>query len=1062
MTEHQLKEVWPGSAEAYQDYILPLVSRTFALTIPQLPGALHKVVANAYLLCRIADTIEDDAALPAADKRRYEEAFVDVVNGRADAAALAAELAPKLSLETIEAERHLMRELPLVIQVLRSFNRPQQNAIERCVTVMSRGMHRFQQAAATDGGLNGLATQRDMDSYCYYVAGVVGEMLTELFCDFDPAIAARREQMLHLGVSFGQALQMTNILKDQWEDRARGACWLPREVFQRHGLDLGQLQPGQYTPAYGAALTELLGVANAHLRNALEYTLLIPAEHVGIRKFCLWATGLAVLTLKNIQRKPDFTGGGEIKVSRGAVARTIMVTNVSVKRDALLRRLFDFAWRDLPTTKLGPEWEPLPAAEGAGWTPALAFAGAGAHFEAVSGARVSNRFEFRGPLGEGLSQPLPAGPAPTPVPAPPTANPLDGAIDRASQALMAMQQPDGHWCFEFETDCTISAEYILMMHFLDEIDEVLQGKLANYIRSKQRFDAHGGGWPLYQDGAMDLSCTVKSYYALKAAGDSADAPHMKHAREVILAHGGAAKSNVFTRILLAMFEQVPWRAAPYVPVEIMLFPKWMPFHLDKVSYWARSTMVPLFILCSLKAKAKNPRKISVRELFVTPPEEEQHYFATGGFVNKLFLVLDKVGRACDPLIPKSIRMKAVRRAEQWFLPRMNGEDGLGGIFPPMVNALEAMDLLGYPKDHPVRATCLKSLQKLIVDRGDGTAFCQPCVSPLWDTGWAAMALLKSSKDEQTQASVDRALEWLAPRQVLDIKGDWAVQAPDLPPGGWAFQYANAYYPDLDDTAMVAGLMHVAGKDPKRGPKYAERLERAADWLVGMQSDNGGFAAFDRNNTHYHINYIPFADHGAMLDPPTEDVSGRVLACLGVLNREQDRDAIRRCITYLRQVQKPDGSYWGRWGTNYIYGTWSVLAGLALVGEDLSQPWIRKSIDYLKNTQHADGGWGETNDSFEKPELSGTNGGVSTAHSTAWALLGLMAAGEHQSEAVRRGIQWLLDDQQEAGEHLAGLWHHPSYNAPGFPRVFYLKYHGYTAYFPLWALTRYRQLTSRKA
>jgi squalene-hopene/tetraprenyl-beta-curcumene cyclase len=636
---------------------------------------------------------------------------------------------------------------------------------------------------------------------------------------------------------------------------------------------------------------------------------------------------------------------------------------------------------------------------------------------------------------------------------------IDQAIDRARRALMARQRADGHWCFEFETDCTISSEYILMMHFIDEIDDVLQEKLARYIRLKQRLDTHGG-WPLYHDGALDMSCTVKAYYALKAAGDSPDAPHMQRAREAILARGGAAKSNVFTRILLAMFGQVPWRAAPYVPVEIMLFPRWAPFHLDKVSYWARSTMVPLFILCSMKAKAKNPRNISIAELFVTPPEQERHYFNTTTFVSKLFLVLDKLGRACDPLIPTALRRKAIQRAEAWFLPRMNGEDGLGGIFPPMVNALEAMDLLGYAKDDPLRTTCLKSLQKLIVHRDDGTAFCQPCVSPVWDTGWAAFALLRASPDEATQDAVTRAMEWLAPLQELELKGDWAEQAPDLAPGGWAFQYANAYYPDLDDTAVVAGLLHVAVRGTPREGVYRDRIERAADWLIGMQSDNGGFAAFDRNNTHYHINEIPFADHGAMLDPPTEDVSGRVLAFLGVLGRPQDKPAIDRCLTYLRGAQLPDGSYWGRWGTNYIYGTWSVLAGLALIGEDMQQPWIRRSVDWLLAKQHADGGWGETNDSYFDPELRGTNSSVSTPHSTAWALLGLFAAGEHASDAARRGIEWLLDHQQAQGDQEADLWYHPSFNAPGFPRVFFLKYHGYTAYFPLWALTRYRQLMAR--
>jgi len=660
-------------------------------------------------------------------------------------------------------------------------------------------------------------------------------------------------------------------------------------------------------------------------------------------------------------------------------------------------------------------------------------------------------------MSEVFTSTLDTAPPPTPQPPYDDARRIDQAIERARLALIARQRDDGHWCFEFETDCTISSEYILMMHFIDEIDEVLQEKLARYIRLKQRLDTHGG-WPLYHDGELDLSCSVKAYYALKAAGDSPYAAHMQRAREAILAKGGAAKSNVFTRILLAMFGQVPWRAAPYVPVEIMLFPRWAPFHLDTVSYWARSTMVPLFVLCTMKAKAKNPRGVGIAELFVTPPEQERHYFAaTHTLVGKLFLLLDKLGRVCDPLIPKALRRRAMQKAEQWFVPRLNGEDGLGAIFPPMVNALEAMDLLGYAKDHPARATCLKALQKLIVHRDDGTAYCQPCVSPVWDTGWAAMALLRSSPDHATQTAVTHALAWLAPLQELERKGDWAVQAPQLAPGGWAFQYANAYYPDLDDTALIAALLHVAVRGTPQEGMHRQRIERAADWLIGMQSDNGGFASFDRNNTHYHINEIPFADHGAMLDPPTEDVSGRVLALLGILDRPQDRPAIERCIAYLRKAQLPDGSYWGRWGTNYIYGTWSVLGGLALAGQDMRQPWIRASVGWLLSRQHADGGWGETNDTYYDPALRGSNAGVSTPHSTAWALLGLFAAAEHTSEAARRGVHWLLDHQQSAGETEADLWHHPSFNAPGFPRVFFLKYHGYTAYFPLWALSRYRQL-----
>jgi farnesyl-diphosphate farnesyltransferase len=339
---------WAGSADAYQDHVLPLVSRTFALTIPQLPDGLRRTVANAYLLCRLADTIEDEPALSAQEKRTFEESFIRVVNGQGDAAALAAELAPRLSEQTLAAERDLVRRLPLVMQITASLNPAQRGAIERCVGIMGRGMHRFQQGAGTQG----LASLREMDAYCYFVAGVVGEMLTELFCDHHPAIAARRDEMMKFAVSFGQGLQMTNILKDQWEDRARGACWLPREVFARHGIDLAALAPGHYTAPFGQALSEMIGVAHSHLRNALNYTLLIPPEQAGIRRFCLWAVGLAVLTLRNLQLHPDFADGTQVKVSRAAVARTIMATNVAVRRDGLLRRLFEFTARELPVTPL--------------------------------------------------------------------------------------------------------------------------------------------------------------------------------------------------------------------------------------------------------------------------------------------------------------------------------------------------------------------------------------------------------------------------------------------------------------------------------------------------------------------------------------------------------------------------------------------------------------------------------------------------------------------------------------------------------------------------------------
>ncbi len=632
---------------------------------------------------------------------------------------------------------------------------------------------------------------------------------------------------------------------------------------------------------------------------------------------------------------------------------------------------------------------------------------------------------------------------------------LDDAITSSRDALLALQADDGHWCFELEADCTIPAEYILMMHFMDEIDQALEPRIAKFLRAQQVLDGPNGGhggWPLYRRGAIDPSCTIKCYYALKIAGDDINAPHMQRAREAILAAGGAAKANVFTRIALAQFGQIPWRGVPFIPVEMMLLPKWFPFHFDKVSYWSRTVMVPLIILCTLRTQAKNPRDVHIRELFVTPPEEEQHYFETKGALNRMFLAIDKIGRSLEPVIPKRMRQKAIKKAEDWFVPRLNGEDGLGAIFPAMVNAYEAMAELGYAKDHPLRATCLKSIQKLLVERTDGSTYCQPCVSPVWDTGWAALSLLHTGADGETDApaqkAVDKALDWLVSKQETEVQGDWSIRAPNLKPGGWAFQYANAYYPDLDDTAMVAALLHVAAPDGR----YREPIERATDWLVGLQSSNGAFGAFDIDNDFLYLNKIPFADHGALCDPPTEDVSGRVLLPLGLLKRPQDRSAIERCVAYLKSMQQPDGSWWGRWGTNYIYGTWSVLAGLAFVGEDLQQPCIRKAVSWLESIQHADGGWGESNDSYLQPQPKGTLGGDSTGYSTAWALLGLMAAGQVDSDAVRRGIDWLVANQGEDR-----FWSHDTYTAPGFPRVFYLKYHGYTAYFPLWALARYRRL-----
>jgi squalene-hopene/tetraprenyl-beta-curcumene cyclase len=618
---------------------------------------------------------------------------------------------------------------------------------------------------------------------------------------------------------------------------------------------------------------------------------------------------------------------------------------------------------------------------------------------------------------------------------------LDRAVADARDALIERQNPLGFWLFELEADCTIPAEYIMMMHFLDEIDVQLERKLAVYLRNTQ---AHFGGWALYHGGEFNMSCTVKAYYALKLAGDDVDAPHMVRARAVVLERGGAARANVFTRIALALFGQLPWRGTPYVPVELMLLPKWFPFHLDKVAYWSRTVMVPLSILCTLRPLAQNPRRVDIRELFTTPPEDERDYFRDairqGGIIARAFLLADRLGRLFEPLVPRRMRERATKLAEEWTLARLNGEDGIGAIFPAMVNALEAMTILGYPKDDPRRVTAKLALQKLLVV-GPTSAYCQPCVSPVWDTGLASLAMQAAGDPAATNAAT-RALDWLRTKQLRDEPGDWRVNRTDVPGGGWAFQFANPHYPDLDDTAVVVWAMNQA----ENAGDYRENVQRAMDWLVGMQSGNGGFAAFDADNTYYSLNKIPFADHGAMLDPPTSDVTGRVVTVLARIGRPEDKQALARAIAYLRAEQEDDGSWFGRWGTNYIYGTWSVMMGLAQAGIGGHDPAMRRAVDWLQSRQNPDGGWGESNDTYARAD----GRMPSTPYQTAWALLALMAAGEAGSESVRSGIDRLLRTQDSSG-----LWSDPTFTAPGFPRVFYLKYHGYSGYFPLWALAAYR-------
>ncbi len=631
--------------------------------------------------------------------------------------------------------------------------------------------------------------------------------------------------------------------------------------------------------------------------------------------------------------------------------------------------------------------------------------------------------------------------------------PLERAIAEASRALFAEQRPDGHFVFELEADATIPAEYVLLVHWLGETPDVqLESKVGAYLR---RIQGEHGGWPLFAGGRLNISASVKAYFALKMIGDDSDAPHMARARAAILAHGGAANSNVFTRSMLALYGVIPWRAVPVMPVEILLLPRWFPFHIAKISYWARTVLVPLTVLNALRPVARNPREVSIAEIFCTPPETvgrwpkgEHHRFPW----SQIFHGIDRVLQVVEPHFPARLRRHAMDRAVAFTTERLNGVDGLGAIFPAMANSLMMFDALGYRTDHPDRVAARTSIERLLVIK-DEEAYCQPCVSPVWDTALAAHTLLEVGGEEAGRRA-GQALAWLKPRQVLDTVGDWAMTRPDVRPGGWAFQYNNPHYPDIDDTAVVVMAMHraVREQDGAGMPDCHEAVARGVEWVLGMQSRNGGFGAFDADNDQEYLNHIPFSDHGALLDPPTADVTARCVSMLAQLGAKRaTRQSLQRALAYLSRTQEADGSWYGRWGMNYIYGTWSVLCAFSAAGVETDASEVKRAVQWLVSIQNPDFGWGEDGESY-KIGYTGYEPAASTASQTAWALLGLMAAGQIDHPAVERGIRFLKRTQGADG-----FWPEERFTATGFPRVFYLSYHGYSKFFPLWAMARYRNL-----
>jgi squalene-hopene/tetraprenyl-beta-curcumene cyclase len=627
---------------------------------------------------------------------------------------------------------------------------------------------------------------------------------------------------------------------------------------------------------------------------------------------------------------------------------------------------------------------------------------------------------------------------------------LDEAVARAQQHLLSRQAADGHWVGELEADRALTAEALLLHRLIDRVDGGVEQRAVTFLRRRQNED---GGWSLFEGGVSDLSATIKIYFAMKMAGVVPDDPTMQRARARIRAMGGPAEANVFCKILLALFGEYDWNGVPAMPVEIMLLPPpFFLFNIYEVSYWSRCVIVPLLVIMDRKPVRWLPRHLTLDELW---PEGREHtslrfprvpepFSWRGLFWKSFFIAVDDGLKIWERFSPRPLRKRAVEAAREWLEERTAVPGGLGGIYPAMANSILALRLLGYPEDHPLVLGQLKEIQALAVERGDELYY-QPCPSPIWDTSLAANALIESDLPVDHPALV-KAAEWMLGKQIL-VSGDWQVKRPHVQPGGWAFQYGNDFYPDLDDTAMVLmALEKIRGVD---GDRVRLAKERGVGWFLGMQNEDGGWASFDADNNRLYLNNIPFADHGALLDPSTEDLTGRGLELLGTLGYPRDLELIERAIHFIRRSQRYDGPWYGRWGVNYIYGTWSVLRGLGAIGVDPRHEYVQRAVRWLVRRQNGDGGWGETCESYAKPELAGI--GDSLPSQTAWALLGLFAAGHTSGPAVERGIDYLLRTQRADGS-----WDDPFWNGTGFPRVFYLKYHLYANYFPLWALGVYRR------
>jgi squalene-hopene/tetraprenyl-beta-curcumene cyclase len=620
---------------------------------------------------------------------------------------------------------------------------------------------------------------------------------------------------------------------------------------------------------------------------------------------------------------------------------------------------------------------------------------------------------------------------------------LDEAIDRGISHLLSLQCSEGYWIGELEADTTLESDYIFYLHILGKADPDRVGKLANYVRTRQLLD---GGWNIYPGGPAELNATVKAYIALKLAGDSPDAPHMERARRCVHQLGGLEAANSYTRFYLALVGSIPWEMVPAIPPELMLLPSWFPINIYEMSSWTRGIVIPLAILYAFKPQWTLPERGSVDELF-GDPSRGATAFSWGAKLfswRNLFLVLDRVCNLYERVPWKPLRRRALRQAREWLLDHLERSDGLGAIYPAMMNAIFALLALGYPPQDPLTVREINKLAQFEIEDRDSIRV-QPCVSPVWDTAIAMVALQEAGLPADHPALV-RAADWLLRNQVLG-PGDWQKKNPGVSPGGWVFEFRNDFYPDVDDTAFVLmALQRVAYPDPVR---MQAAVSRGIAWMVSMQNRDGGWAAFDRDNDGRFLTQIPFADHNAMIDPSSADVTARVLECLGRFGWPASHQVIRRGVAYLMREQTTEGAWYGRWGVNYIYGSSGVLRALETVGLNRTDP-CQRAVDWLCSVQNGDGGFGESIASYDDPKRKGQ--GSSTPSQTAWGLIGLLAGSDRNDPAARRALKYLIERQNADGS-----WDEDQFTGTGFPCVFYLKYHLYRNCFPLYALSRYRNL-----